>query len=185
MGLTIRKSALIQTERLTLRPYSEQDLEQLTALLTNREITKTFMVPDFVTREQAMKLAKKLISFSRLEDTMHLEYGIYLNHRLIGFVNDCGMEDREIEIGYVIHPDHQGHGYGTEAVKAVIEELREMGFQKVKAGFFMENTASRRVMEKCGMKQIDFYDEQEYQGALHKCLYYEICFSANSELQSC
>lgn len=95
---------------------------------------------------------------------------------VIGFINDCGIQDNEIEIGYVIHPAYQGQGYATEAVKVIIEELREMGFQKITAGFFVENTASRRVMEKCGMKQSDFTDEEEYRGILHKCQYFEICF---------
>ena len=51
------------------------------------------------------------------------------------FINDCGIKGEEIEIGYVIHPDHQGHGYATEAVRAIICELREMGFRKVIAGY--------------------------------------------------
>lgn len=176
MGLPIKKKASIQTERLKLKPYSQQDSEQLVGLITNREISRTFMVPDFETADQASALVKRLISFSRLEDTQHLEYGIYLDDNLIGFINDCGMEDNEIEIGYVIHPDYQGQGYATEAVKVVIDELREMGFRKITAGFFAENTASRRVMEKCGMKQSDFTDEEEYRGILHKCQYFEICF---------
>lgn len=48
-----------------------------------------------------------------------------------------------------------------------------MGFRKVKAGYFEENEASRRVMEKCGMKQLSYTDEIEYRGITHKCLYYE------------
>ena len=46
------------------------------------------------------------------------------------------MKERTIEIGYVIHPDFQGHGYATEAVRAVIAQLKAIGFQKVIAGFF-------------------------------------------------
>lgn len=176
MGLPIKKKDSIQTERLELKPYSQQDSEKLVGLITNYEISRTFMVPDFETTDQASAFVNKLISFSWVEDTQHLEYGIYLDDNLIGFINDCGIQDNEIEIGYVIHPAYQGQGYATEAVKVIIEELREMGFQKITAGFFVENTASRRVMEKCGMKQSDFTDEEEYRGILHKCQYFEICF---------
>lgn len=176
MGLPIKKKESIQTERLELKPYSQQDSEKLVGLITNYEISRTFMVPDFETTDQASAFVNKLISFSWVEDTQHLEYGIYLDDNLIGFINDCGIQDNEIEIGYVIHPAYQGQGYATEAVKVIIEELREMGFQKITAGFFVENTASRRVMEKCGMKQSDFTDEEEYRGILHKCQYFEICF---------
>ena len=52
-------------------------------------------------RQELLNLVGKLIEFSKVEDMVHLEYGIYLNDMLIGFVNDCGIEADEIEIGYV------------------------------------------------------------------------------------
>ena len=131
------------------------------------------MVPDLKTTEQVTALAETLISYSQIEDVEHLAYGIYADDRLIGFINDCGMENDTIEIGYVIHPDYQGKGYATEAVHMMIKELLKIGFRKVKAGYFEENEASRRVMEKCGMKQLSYTDEIEYRGITHKCLYYE------------
>ena len=135
MALPIKKKALIKTERLIIKPFSAADVDGLVNLLLNPEITKTFMVPKFESVEQMKNLAEKLIDFSREEDTTHLEYGIYLNGKIIDFINDCGIKDEEIEIGYVIHPDNQGHGYATEAVRAIICELREMGFRKVIAGY--------------------------------------------------
>ncbi|MGM9653434.1 MAG: hypothetical protein ACI3XP_07340 [Eubacteriales bacterium] len=57
MRLPIRKNASIQTERLLLKPYAPADTERLIELLTNPEITKTFMVPDFETKSQAAALA--------------------------------------------------------------------------------------------------------------------------------
>ena len=176
MALPIRKKSLIKTERLTIKPYSIQDADGLTGLLTNPSITKTFMVPEFRSPKQAEELANNLISFSQVDDTEHLEYGIYLDERIIGFINDCGIEGDEIEIGYVIHPDHQGYGYATEAVRAVLQELREMGFHRVTAGCFTENAASLHVMKKCGMQQTNMTDEEEYRGVHHICHYYEICF---------
>lgn len=62
----------------------------------------------------------------------------------------------------------------TEAVSACIDELFRIGLQKVTAGFFEENNASRRVMEKCGMHKLKKEDDIEYGGILHHCLYYGI-----------
>lgn len=174
--MNICKKRRIQTARLELKPYSAQDIGALAALLMNPEIAKTFMVSEFESIAQAKALAEKLVDFSRIEDVRHLEYGIYLNGALIGFVNDCGIEDDEIEIGYVVHPEYQGRGYASEAVKAVLGELRETGFRKVSAGYFAENEASRRVMEKCGMKPVERTDEEEYRGKKHLCRYCEIEF---------
>lgn len=169
MGRPIVKKAAIQTERLVLRPYRSGDRERLAEMLTNPEITKTFMVPDYPETEQYYELADKLIAFGRIEDTTHLEYGICLDGYLIGFINDCGFDDHAIEVGYVIDPAFKGKGYATEALKAVIGELREMGFRKVLAGFFEGNTGSRRVMEKCGMHLNGNVDEEEYRGQKLTC----------------
>lgn len=174
MALPIKKKAWIQTERLIIKPYSVEDMDGLVDLLMNPQITKTFMVPKFESVEQVKNLAEKLIDFSRVEDIEHLEYGIYLDGEIIGFINDCGKNDEEIEIGYVIHPDYQGHGYATEAVRAIICELRETGFHKVNAGYFAENIASRRVMEKCEMQQTAVTDKVEYRSERHLCRYCEI-----------
>ncbi len=165
---------MIETERLVLRPYGNDDVNGLVRLLTDPIITETFMVPEFKSREEVQRLAKKLISFSSPDDASHLELGIYLDGELIGFVNDCGIDGDEIEIGYVIHPDHQGHGYATEAVRALISHLAGQGFSKIKAGYFEENHASRRVMEKCGMSDSDETEEEEYRGVVHNCRYMEI-----------
>ena len=172
----IQKKAMIQTERLNLKPFSEQNVDELMDLLTAPEVTSSFMVPEMESRQDLEKLAQTLISFSQMDDDKHLEYGIYLNERFIGFVNDCGIRDDEIEIGYVIHPRYQGQGYATEAVRAVITELREMGFRKIIAGYFSENTASLRVMQKCGMQQTDQTAAEEYRGRKHICKYCELCF---------
>lgn len=174
--MKIRQTESIVTERLVLRPHTPEDRERLAEMLMDEKITETFMVPEYPSREKYLELADLLIRFSSIEDEAHLEYGIYCGDELIGFVNDCGFDDGEIEIGYVIHPDYQNRGFASEAVKAVIDDLRRMGFPKITAGFFEENPASFRVMEKCGMKLNGESDEGEYRGVNHRCIYCEICF---------
>ena len=79
MALPIMKKTQIKTERLVLKPYSEQDIDALIDLLTDPEVTSTFMVPEMESRSRAEELVRKLIGFSRPEDTEHLECGIYLS----------------------------------------------------------------------------------------------------------
>ena len=169
MSRKILKKERITTERLTLSPYRQEDRARLAEMLQDPEITATFMVPDYPEEEQYYALADKLTAFSQTGDTTHLEYGIFLDGQLIGFVNDCGYDDDEIELGYVIDPAFKGQGYATEAVKAVIGELRGMGFRKVLAGYFEGNHASRRVMEKCGLRPTGETEEEEYRGKTWKC----------------
>ena len=143
MSRQILKKERIITDRLTLGPYRKEDRDRLAEMMRNPEITATFMVPDYSEEVQFYALADKLIEFSQISDTTHLEYGVYLDGYMIGFV--------------------------TEAVNAVINELHEMGFKKVVAGFFEGNIGSRKVMEKCGMHLNGNSDYEEYRGKKFKC----------------
>ena len=131
------------------------------------------MLPEFKNREDSRKLAQKIITNSDINNHEHLEYGIYLDDVLIGTINDVGFNDEEIEVDYLIHPDYQGKGYATENLKAVINEIGQMGFKRLTAGYFIENKASQRVMEKAGMTKTDIKEEIQYRGISHNCEYYE------------
>ena len=87
MSRQIKKKAMIKTKRLTLRPYSEQDIEMLMNILTTPEVISTFMVPETESMSCLKKLEKRMISFSQLEDDEHLEYGIYLREKIIAEKN--------------------------------------------------------------------------------------------------
>ena len=167
-----KKKELLRTERLCLKLFSEEDRQEMVGILCNDEIKKTYMIPDFSNPKEAEALFEKIMNASRSDH--HFVYGIYLNDQLIGFVNDCEIHDSTIEIGYVITPACQGKGFATEAVRCCIEELMRMGFARIRAGYFEENAASCRVMEKCGMHKIDLEEDIEYRGVLHHCLYYAI-----------
>ncbi len=96
--------------------------------------------------------------------------------RLIGIILYFDERDGGCEIGYGIGSDHWNRGYGTEAVRRFLEYLFcEKGFRSVRACFFVGNEASRRVMEKCGMR-FSRYAEKEisYVGRERDVIYYEI-----------
>lgn len=162
----------IKTDRLVMKPYTEDDEESMIALLTNETIKETFMIPDFETKEDEIAMFRKLLTYSHSEE--HFERGIYYNDKLIGFLNDVEMSDSVIELGYVIHPDYHGQGYATEALQAVIKELFDCGYQEIVAGAFEENLASIRVMKKCGMLPIEKTEDIEYHNRVHHCVHFSI-----------
>ena len=166
------KNPEINTARLTLRALAPSDLEDTLSILYNDKVKATYMLPDFPAREDAVKLFERLRTLSHSAE--HLVLGIYREGRLIGFLNDTGTDGTAIEVGYALHPDCWNHGYATEALQAVIGELFHLGYTTVRAGFFEENPASGRVMEKSGMHRTDDTDTIEYRGKNHRCLYYEI-----------
>ena len=109
---------------------------------------------------------------SILED--RFVYGIFLDNKLIGLINEVERKNLQVEVGYVIHPTYKNKGYATEALTASIEELFKIGYTCIKAGAFEENEASMRVMSKSGMAKTDEREQIEYRGKLHNCIYYEI-----------
>lgn len=164
----------IKTDRLILKPFSASDRERLSEFMMNDEITDTFMVPILKTKKEYLDLADKIIKLGDPAEYARLQYGVFLESNLIGFINDCGFNDEEIEIGYVIHPDFKGMGYATEAVKAVIDELWAMGFKKIIASYFEGNEGSRRVMEKSGFEFSGRICREEYRNKTFNCYYCEI-----------
>jgi ribosomal-protein-alanine N-acetyltransferase len=167
------KTALhIQTQRLHLSAISDNDKEYMLNILTNKQVAKTFMLPDYASREDAIPTFEKIKELS--QNPARFVYGVYQNQRLIGFFNDVNLTENSVEMGYVIHPDYHNQGYATEAFSAVIKALFESGFECVKAGAFAENTASMRVMEKCGMTKTGEIEELEYRGEKKRCICYEI-----------
>lgn len=160
----------VTTKRLELRPFRESDRDAGVRLLMDAQVKRTYMLPDFENAEKAETLFRRLVELSRQED--RCVAAISLDGELIGFLNDVEMVEDSVELGYVIHPDHWGRGYMTEALNAAIAELFRRGFRQVITGAFDSNRASLRVMEKCGMEKLDKTDSIDYRGKRHNCVYY-------------
>lgn len=165
------RSFMIQAPRLSLQSVSDDDLEAVVELLCNDEIKQTYMVPDFPAREDAVRMFERFKQLSHSAE--RFVYGIKLDGKLIGLLNEVDVNDGTIEVGYVIHPAQKNNGYATEALQAAIQELFRIGYGTVRAGIFEENAASRRVIEKCGMERIAPEEEIAYRGKTHRCIYFE------------
>lgn len=155
---------------LHLRPFTPDDENIMLDILTNKCIKQTYMLPDFNRKPDASPLFRRLMALSL--DEKHFVRGICLNNSLIGFLNDVEAENGIIELGYVIHPQFQCHGYMTQALAIAIETLFSLGYREVVAGAFEENVSSIRVMERVGMAKMEKTDEIEYRGNIHRCVYY-------------
>lgn len=162
----------IKTQRLELKPILPDSLEALTDLLTDDVVAKTYMVPDFSCREDARKLARRLMDLSRQEE--HRVAGIYQSEALIGIMNQTDATEERIELGYALLPQYHNRGCGTEALRGAIAYCFGLGFREVVTGAFEENIPSIRVMVKCGMQKTDLREEIAYRGRKHTCVYYSI-----------
>lgn len=160
----------LHTKRLILSPVKAESLPSLAELLTDTQVAKTYMVPDFLSPAAAEAMAKRIQIFSQEERP--IVFGIYLGDQLIGILNETERTESAIEVGYALLPRFHNQGYATEALSGAIQYLWAQGFQQVTAGAFEENAASIRVMQKCGMVLSPHQDMVDYRGETHRCVYY-------------
>ncbi len=149
----------ILTERLLLRPIDAED--DLMAMHAYRSIPEVCRYVPFSpgTPEQ---LAERLTDPERVRSTIDDEgqvMSLVMIRRDTGeLIGDLVLfwhstTDRRAEVGYVLHPDHEGHGFATEGTRALLELCFDgAGAHRVAAQIDIRNTASARLLERVGMR---------------------------------
>ncbi|MBN2899886.1 MAG: GNAT family N-acetyltransferase [Clostridia bacterium] len=97
-----------------------------------------------------------------LEEQMRGECAMFvlrdLTGEMVGRINLTAMTyngERKAELGYRIGEVHQGKGYASEAVSAVVDMGYQVyGLNKIEAGTSTENIGSQRVLEKNGFIRV-------------------------------
>jgi RimJ/RimL family protein N-acetyltransferase len=157
----------IETERLSLRPYEEGDFEFLYALQSREDVARYVPWPprDEETVRGVLKAKIGYRSIDEGDGIMALVVELKGTGEPIGDAM-LKWEDREHrrgEIGYLIHPDHQGHGFATEVSRALLNvgfELYKM--HRIVGHTDARNTASHRVLEKVSMRREAHLVENEW-----------------------
>lgn len=150
--------AQIETERLLLRPFQESDLDDFYEYASVDGVGE---MAGWRHHENHEKSKEILDSFIREDKT----FAICLKHnnKVIGSlgVEKYGMEDKLTEffdykgreLGYVLSRDYWGRGIMAEAVMAVIDYLfHDLDMDFLTCGYYLFNSQSKRVQEKCGFK---------------------------------
>lgn len=79
------------TKRLTVGPMTEEHRESILDLLTNEIVGRTYMLPEFKSREEAEPLFRRLVDLSNAPD--RYVSGIYYNGVFIGMMNETEVKD--------------------------------------------------------------------------------------------
>ena len=75
----------------------------------------------------------------------------------------ASAEHRQGELGFVLHPDHQGKGYATEAGLALLHVgFEQVGFHRIVGRLDARNTASSAVLTRLGMRHEALLRENEF-----------------------
>jgi len=146
--------AILETERLTLRPFSVNDIDRMAELFADPDFMR-FSLGVFTQREQTVAFIEKVVGWDRAGIPSQFAVVPQGEDKLIGYCGffhhpEHGVED--IEIGYRLDPKYWNRGLASEAAQAVRDHgFRELKLTRVISLVHPENLRSRRVAEKNGM----------------------------------
>ena len=144
---------LIATSRLILRRFREADAVTLAAYRSDEQVARYQSWDPPVGVEEAREIVRRLAAGSpdepgwfqyaveRTEDRAHIgDVGVNLH-----------VNRMQAEIGFTFASHHQGAGYATEAVRAVLDRLFTVqGLHRVSAECDARNVRSARLLERVG-----------------------------------
>ena len=149
----------IETARLRLRRLVPGDLAALHAIHSREDVTR-WLYWDPRNQDEVRTSLDAHIGRPFDEGVV---LAIDLEGELIGTANVAVGEHRQGEIGFMLHPDHQGHGYATEAAAAMVElAFDTYRLHRVYGCVEPRNTASARVLERLGMRKEAHLVENEH-----------------------
>lgn len=171
----------LQTQRLLLRDFSMEDLDDFYTYCANPDVGIHAGWPAHQNKEQSEKVLRRMMESGEYWAVCERESG-----RNIGLVRLHPDERRKrspqnaLAMSYLLAKEQWGKGYMTEALREVLRHaFEEMGLALISVYRFSYNERSARVMEKLGFV---------YEGTLRQCterfdgqLLDVLCFSLSRE----
>lgn len=167
-------TAELRTERLLLRRYRPEDAEPLyRGLGTDPAMYKYSGWNPWAAPEMARETVMRFIR--GYEDPHLYSWVMDEEGAAAGTIGAYDFEDGSIEVGFSVVPARQGRGLASEALRKVLGYLTEHEkIPCVRAWCASENTGSKKVLEKAGMKQVSVEkDGLTVEGTTYDKLFYE------------
>lgn len=147
---------MIETERLILRPWQEQEAEILYKYARDPDIGPIAGWKPHTSVEYSLAIIRTVFANPETYAVVLKETGEPIGSCGLMFgnvLNTAHIRNDEAEIGYWLGKPFWGHGLIPEAVMALLlRAFNELGLSTVWCGFYDGNTKSKRVCEKCGFK---------------------------------
>ncbi|MBR5504144.1 MAG: GNAT family N-acetyltransferase [Methanobrevibacter sp.] len=156
---------IIETERLILRPWKEEDAKCLYHFAKNPKIGPVAGWPPHKSVEESLEIITTI--FNKKET-----YAITIDNKAVGcigllFYPDTNHDwpDEGVELGYWIGEEYWGQGLVVEGTKEVIKHaFEDLDIDKIYASFKCENKQSKRVLEKLGFEYHSDLRKADYTG---------------------
>jgi RimJ/RimL family protein N-acetyltransferase len=163
--------ASLRTARLLVRPMTDADLKDIHAYHSRADVCRYLPFEPRSRDEVAEKIAKYSkalvlngdgdfwqLAIERASDPGHVIGDVFFTIKAVA--------NATCEIGWILHPDHTGSGYMTEAAQAVLNiAFNELGLHRAIADLDPRNHASAALCERLGMRrEADFLEELWFKG---------------------
>lgn len=148
----------VRTERLTLRLFTPDDVDDMAAYQGLDEVARYLYRPPRSWQECA-EVIERVSAGSRWEadgDALVLAVQPRGEPGVVGEIvlRLQSVTARQVEIGWVLNPTHQGRGYATEAATATAAlAFERLGAHRLFARLDVENVGSIRICERLGMRR--------------------------------
>lgn len=161
---------LLETERLLLRPLTDDDVDAMTVYRGDVEVCRFLPFAPQTADDIRARVGRVFSSTSLEGENGGVPVAIVRRDdgELIGDLVLFHLDavNGTVEIGWVIRPDVAGRGYATEACRALIDAaFRTYGVRRIVARIDAENTASARLAERLGMRlEAHLVENEWYKG---------------------
>lgn len=152
-GMVEVAKMILETERLILRPWEENDAEELYKYASSPEVEPIAGWAVHTSVENSKEIIKSVLSEPETYAVVLKETRLPVGSIgiMIGKASNIGIPNTEGEIGYWIGVPYWGQGLIPEAVREITRYcFEELHLEKLWCGYFDGNEKSKRVQEKCG-----------------------------------
>lgn len=157
--MRLNNTPVLETERLILRKFTENDIEAILAIYKDPEVNTFLPWFPIETMEEAKTLYEEAYA-REYRKPRGYRYAVCLkkDNVPVGYVHVS--TDESYDLGYGLRKEFWHKGIMTEAVEAVVRQLREDGFSYITATHDVRNTHSGNLMRRLGMNYQYTYEEQ-------------------------
>lgn len=172
MQLPFTPDAPIRTPRLALRPFRLDDLEPLLVIHSDPAAVRYVPYPPRDRLAVADVLKRKVGNTTLTADGDLLELAVVLDQAelLIGdlLLALRSVQHETVEVGYIFASDQAGHGFATEAVRALVDlAFGALGARRVIARVDARNRRSRALLYRLGLRlEAQLVENEWFKGEL-------------------
>lgn len=147
---------ILNTPRLILRPWQEEDAEQLYKYAKDPQVGPIAGWPPHTSVENSREIIRDVLSGEHTFAVVDRETDEPVGSvgLIIGKKSNIGITEQEGEVGYWAGVPYWGRGFIPEAVQCMLRYgFETCGLHTIWCGYFDGNRKSRRVQEKCGFRR--------------------------------